>query len=155
MALSEKRVFTLQWSSTNRVGGSGNGTKYDYTVDLGGQPWLALREAPKAYRCYLSTVGFWGGPALTTSTSGMLNMKISTLSFPNTSTTFNSSRPAFVLPLTATKYVDQNGIPRQPLIIAPIQGPQLHVSFTLDDSTSPTDLLDHTVVLTLEPIYED
>jgi len=153
--MSAKRVFTLQWSSTNRVGGSGAGLKYDYLVDLGGQPWLASQEAPTAYRCYLSTVAFWGGPALTTSTSGMLYMSISSLSFPNTSSAFVKSRAAFVLPLTATKFVDQNGTPRHPMIIAPIQGPQLHVSFSLDDSTSPADLLDHTITLTLEPLYDD
>lgn len=153
--MSAKRVFTLMWSSTDRVGGSGAGTKYNYTIDLGGQPWLASAEAPKGYRVYLSTIGFWGGPALTTTTTGMLYLQIDSFSTPHTSASFVNQRPLFVLPIKSSKFVDQNGRSQQPVIIAPIEGPQLHVSFFQDNvSLPPTDLLDHTVVLTLEPLYE-
>lgn len=154
-----KRVFTIAWDSTNRVApGGGGGSKYDYTVNLNGAPWLAQAEAPKAYRLYLSTLAFWQGKATPTTTVGLLTLKIQGMNTPCTASMFGNggggNSPSFIVPLTSSQYVDQNGISRQPIVVAAFDSASLHISWTGDDSQAVTDLLDHRVVLTLEPIYD-
>ena len=155
-----KRVFTIAWDSTNRTTGGG-GTKYDYTVSLNGAPWLAQATVPTAYRMYLSTLAFWQGKATPTTTVGLLTLKIQGMSTPCTATMFGTgggggggNSPLFIVPLTSTQYVDQNGISRQPILVAAFDSANLHVTWTGDDSLPVTDILDHRIVLTLEPIYD-
>ena len=149
-----KRVFTVMWNSANRQ----VGTKYSYHVNLSGASWLSQAVTPKAYRVYLSTVAFWGGTATPTTTRGMLYMRIDGLTVTHTRSNFGTgcggTIPVFVIPLTSTQYVDQNGITKQPIVISAFDSTDLRISWVGDDSTEVTDLLDHTVMLTMEPIYD-
>ena len=148
-----KRVFTVMWNSTNRTLGS----KYNYRITLSGAPWLAQHAQPKAYRMFLSTVAFWGGKATPTTTWGTLYMHIDGLTVTNTMSTFGGgggSKPVFIIPLTPTQYVDQNGITKQPIVVSAFESPSIGITFVGDDSQEVTDLLDHAIVLTLEPIYD-
>ena len=148
-----KRVFTVMWNSTNRTLGS----KYNYRINLSGAPWLAQHAQPKAYRMFLSTVAFWGGTATPTTTRGTLYMHIDGLTVTNTMSTFGGgggSKPIFIIPLTSTQYVDQNGVTKQPILVSAFESPSIGITFVGDDSQEVTDLLDHAIVLTLEPIYD-
>ena len=148
-----KRVFTVMWNSTNRT----LGTKYNYSINLSGAPWLAQHAQPKAYRMFLSTVAFWGGKATPTTTRGTLYMHIDGLTVTNTMSTFGGgggSKPIFIIPLTSTQYVDQNGVTKQPIVVSAFESPSIGITFVGDDSQEVTDLLDHAIVLTLEPIYD-
>ena len=148
-----KRVFTVMWNSTNRT----LGTKYNYSINLSGAPWLAQHAQPKAYLMFLSTVAFWGGKATPTTTRGTLYMHIDGLTVTNTMSTFGGgggSKPIFIIPLTSTQYVDQNGVTKQPIVVSAFESPSIGITFVGDDSQEVTDLLDHAIVLTLEPIYD-
>ena len=148
-----KRVFTVMWNSTNRT----LGTKSNYRINLSGAPWLAQHAQPKAYRMFLSTVAFWGGNATPTTTRGTLYMHIDGLTVTNTMSTFGGgggSKPIFIIPLTSTQYVDQNGVTKQPIVVSAFESPSIGITFLGDDSQEVTDLLDHAIVLTLEPIYD-
>ena len=157
-----KRVYTLMWDSTCRDHqGADAGSKYDYYINLPGVPWLAQADAPKAYRMYLSTIAFWGGKATPTTTVGLLSMRIEGMSVPCTSSLFSrggygggGNSPVFIIPLTSAQYVDFNGVSKQPIVISALESANLHITWTKDESMPVTDLLDHRVVLTLEPIYD-
>ena len=147
-----KRVLTMMWGSTSRKAGN----KYDYYITLNNTQSLlmTLPKAPTAYRAYLSTIAFWSGRATPTTTVGTLYIRVEGITTKSSLTQFWDSSALFVIPLTSSQWVDQNGVSKQPIIIAPFDALDLHISVFGDDFKPVTDLLDHTVVLTLEPLYD-